>query len=311
MSHVQKATIVVHNGRFHTDDVFATAIIEILLKRRGLFELEQPTIVRTRDENIIREAEYVMDVGGVYDADSRRFDHHQKGGAGVRANGIPYASFGLVWKTYGVELAGSEKVAQVIDERLVQAIDANDNGVSVYKPLFEKVYPYGIYDGVSSLNPTWKEGEDDRDVGFFKAVAAAEVIVEREIAWARDIEEARSAVEKLYATSFDKRICVFDKPYPSHVLTQYPEVLYAIKPNVHVAGGTWKVEAIAAEENSYTSRKPFPSIWAGKRDQELAQVTGVADAVFCHNGRFLLTAGSQESALKLALLAADFKEENL
>ena len=308
MSKVQKATIVVHNGRFHTDDVFATATIVILLKRRGLFELDQPIIVRTRDENIIKDAEYVMDVGGVFNPEIRRFDHHQQGGAGVRQNGIPYASFGLVWKTYGVELGGSEKIAQAIDERLVQSIDANDNGVSVYKTVFEKVYPYGIYDGVSSLNPRWKEGEEDRDPGFVMGVGAGEIVIEGEVGWGWDIEEARIAVEKLYASSFDKRICVFDKPYPSHVLIQYPEVLYAVKPHDHAESGTWKVESIAVSENSYTSRKPFPKSWAGKRDHELAQVTGVSDAIFCHNARFLVTAGSEEGALKLALLAADFKE---
>ena len=40
-------------------------------------------------------ADIVIDVGGQYDPDAGRFDHHQRGGAGERENGIPYSSFGL------------------------------------------------------------------------------------------------------------------------------------------------------------------------------------------------------------------------
>jgi len=35
----------------------------------------------------------------------------------------------------------------------------------------------------------------------------------------------------------------------------------------------------------------------------LAKVTGVPDATFCHNGRFLAVAKSKEGALKLAEIA--------
>jgi uncharacterized UPF0160 family protein len=38
-------------------------------------------------------------------------------------------------------------------------------------------------------------------------------------------------------------------------------------------------------------------------NEELAQVTGVADAVFCHNKLFMAVAKSKEGAIKLAELA--------
>ena len=37
------------------------------------------TVVRTRDPDALKECDIVVDVGGVYDPASLRFDHHQKG----------------------------------------------------------------------------------------------------------------------------------------------------------------------------------------------------------------------------------------
>ena len=85
--------IVTHNSTFHADDVFAVATLLIIEP--------DAEVIRTRDENIISSADYVVDVGQIYDKDKKRFDHHQLGGAGKRDDGIEYASFGLVWKEYG------------------------------------------------------------------------------------------------------------------------------------------------------------------------------------------------------------------
>src|SRR3989344_9093627 len=125
--------LVTHNGSFHADDVFAAAVLSIYLeKRRETFE-----IIRTRDEEIIKTGDYVFDVGGIYDADKNRFDHHQKDGAGKRDNNIEYSSFGLVWKKFGKELCnGFEKAIKSIDNRLIAPIDAADNGFD----LVEKKY---------------------------------------------------------------------------------------------------------------------------------------------------------------------------
>jgi uncharacterized UPF0160 family protein len=81
-------TIVTHNGNFHADDVFSIAAFKCIFSS---FKL-----IRTRDFDIIAKADIVIDVGGEYDPEAGRFDHHQRGGAGERENGIPYSSFGLI-----------------------------------------------------------------------------------------------------------------------------------------------------------------------------------------------------------------------
>ncbi|MCE9517420.1 MYG1 family protein [Candidatus Nomurabacteria bacterium] len=98
----KKKILVTHNGTFHADDVFATATLSLLLD--GNIK-----VIRTRDPKIIASADYVYDVGGEYNLYKNLFDHHQKGGAGKRENGIPYAAFGLVWKSYGAAICGSHE----------------------------------------------------------------------------------------------------------------------------------------------------------------------------------------------------------
>src|SRR5919107_2835519 len=101
--------VATHPGTFHADDVFAIATLRLALG--------DVAVVRTRDEAELRAADVRVDVGGRDDPATGDYDHHQRGGAGERANGIRYASFGLVWREHGADLAGSEDAATAIDER--------------------------------------------------------------------------------------------------------------------------------------------------------------------------------------------------
>jgi uncharacterized UPF0160 family protein len=101
-------------------------------------------------------------------------------------------------------------------------------------------------------------------------------------------------------------VIIFDESIPAgEILMAYSEPLYTIQPNTD---GSWRVTGIHAKEFSFEVRHPFPKAWAGLRDEELAKVTGVSDAVFCHNGLFLTVAKSRESAIKLAQLAVNNQE---
>jgi hypothetical protein len=50
---------------------------------------EDHALLRTRKAELIETADIVWDVGGVFDAAGRRFDHHQRG-APVREDGTPF-----------------------------------------------------------------------------------------------------------------------------------------------------------------------------------------------------------------------------
>ena len=99
-----------HAGKFHADDVFATALLQIL----------RPDIRITRGFVVPDGFD-----GIVYDVGYGMFDHHQEPRE-YRANGVPYAAFGLLWRVLGPGLVG-ERQARLIDENFIQPLDLNDN----------------------------------------------------------------------------------------------------------------------------------------------------------------------------------------
>ncbi|MBI5078263.1 MAG: MYG1 family protein [Candidatus Yonathbacteria bacterium] len=288
--------IVTHSGNFHTDEVFACAVLSVL--HDGNVE-----IARSREPEVWAKGDYVVDVGGEYDASRGRFDHHQSGGAGSRENGVPYSSFGLVWKEFGEKIAGSPYAMSIIDKRLVQPVDAGDNGFETFGVRGE-VAPYILQDVISAFRPGWNEARTE-DEGFFEAVAVAEKILSREIVRTRTEEEGKKHAEEAYIRAADKRIIILDDHYLWYeALGTKPEPLFVVKPD-RGNMGKWKIEAVRGDVHSFKNRKNLPSAWAGKTGKELAEVSGVDDALFCHNKLFIAVAGSKEGALALAKIAVD------
>src|SRR3989344_1599620 len=134
----KKPLIITHSGNFHADDVLAVAALDILVGGDYI-------LIRTRDPEVVKTGDYVVDVGGEYDPARNRFDHHQEGGAGLRDNDIPYSSLGLVWETYGEKICGSSGAARIVDGRLCVPIDAADNGVETVHLAREDIVPYGMH----------------------------------------------------------------------------------------------------------------------------------------------------------------------
>lgn len=293
----KKKICVTHSGSFHVDDLFATATLSILNK--GNIK-----IIRTRDPKIFAKADYLYDVGGDNDSSLNHFDHHQKGGGGMRENGIPYSSFGLVWKKFGEQLCGSKEVANKIEEKIVQPIDAKDNGVDICKSIFEEIFPYSVESIFLSEFPTWKEPKEKIDFIFKKQVKKAIILLKREIKITKDDIEAEKMIIESYKNSENKKIIIVNIDFPRYlfqgILSKFPEPLYFIYPSSH--GSDWKVEAIKKSPDTMESRKLFPESWRGIMEVsgKLKEVTGIEEAGFCHQNGFFLTAKSKDGAVKLA-----------
>lgn len=282
-------TIATHSGNFHADDVFSIAALKAIFPA---FKL-----IRTRDQALISQADIVVDVGGEYDPETGRFDHHQRGGAGERENGIPYSSFGLIWQKYGVEICqGNTEVANSVDAGLVSNIDAIDCG-----------YGDGVAKGISlsqtisMFNPTWQE-ETHFDTCFDEAVDFASRVLARFIASANGGISAKDIVAKAIETAEDPRVIVLEQytPWKRTVHALSKEALYIVYPS---DTGQWRIQAVPVELGSFEDRKPLPKAWAGLSGQELKDVTGLDDAMFCHNGLFIAGAESFESTIKMAEMA--------
>ncbi|MBA6410023.1 MYG1 family protein [Pseudoalteromonas sp. 5Ae-yellow] len=286
---MSEITVVTHNGNFHADDVFSIAVLKHTLPA---FKL-----VRTRDKALIESADIVVDVGGEYNPDTGRFDHHQRGGAGERENGTPFSSFGLIWKKYGLTLCNdNQAVADRVDSGLVSTIDAIDCG-----------YVKGVVEGItlsqtiSMFNPTWEE-ESNFDACFDEAVEFAARMLTRFIASAHGSVNAKAIVAKAIENAEDARVIVLEKYTPwkktVHILSS--DALYMVYPS---HSGQWILQTVPVEPGSFEDRKSLPKAWSGLSDEAFVDETGIEDAVFCHNGLFIAGTKSFESTMKLAAMA--------
>ncbi|HEX2103144.1 MAG TPA: MYG1 family protein [Solirubrobacteraceae bacterium] len=290
--------VATHDGSLHADEVFAVAALSLL----G----EPVEIVRSRDEAVLAACDARVDVGFRSDPATGDFDHHQREGAGERPNGIRYASFGLVWRHHGTRICGGDAdVAERVDQSLVQGVDANDTGQEIMAPLLDGVRPMTVSGVIGTFNPTWEEeltrAEEDRR--FEEAVALAAGILEREIASAHAGQRARRLVEEAIARAVDPRVVVLEHniPWKEVVVTQAPDALFVVYPKRH----GWGLEAVPRELGSFDNRRDLPQAWAGLDGPELARLTGVDGALFCHARRFLAVARSRAAIDALAAQALD------
>ena len=291
----KRKILVTHDGTFHTDDLFSTAVLSIAFD--GHIK-----IIRTRDPEIIARADFVYDVGEIYDFEKNKFDHHQKD-APIRENGIPYASTGLVWKKFGEQICGSKEVAGLIEKKIILPIDAEDNGLDLCKANYDGVIPYSVGDIFKSEIPSWKESPDDINKIFKKQTKKVITLLKREIKIAKDDVGGIEIIRESYNSSEDKRIIKLKFNLPRYLyqntLATFSEPIYAIIPNRR--SGTWKVEAIRQDLNTKASRKPFPENWRGEADKiKLRELSGVEDIIFCHKSGFLVEVESEEGAIRLA-----------
>jgi uncharacterized UPF0160 family protein len=286
-------TVVTHDGKFHPDDVFAIATLQL---NYGVNCLQ---VIRSRDATVIETADIVVDVGGVYDTNALRFDHHQNG-APVRENGIPYAAFGLVWQHYGIDVTHSESVAEYIEERVAQPIDAGDNGITLYDINDYGVAPFELFQVISSYRP---QARDEAVVqkNFMQAVAFARELLQRLINYQCDREALFTQAATLYQNHPPRDgVLVLDEWVPTEAFSDYDDVRVLVRPDGPDLNGNWIAKVIPYAETSFANKALFPEAWAGLHDDELQNTTGINDAIFCHRGRFIFVAGSKASALNAA-----------
>lgn len=291
--------VATHNGTFHADDCFAYAILRAALG-------DGIELVRTRDLEILDRADVVFDVGGSCDPAEGRYDHHMRDKP-LRPNGEPFSSAGLVWRDYGVRAVRAlfptiseveaGRVAAMLDCGLIRDVDLMDNGAMTPTP--------GHFSTVlEAFNPSFAEPDCDEDAAFAEAAHLAGRVLARAVARALAAVLAEETVAQAAAVTPDPRVVVLETrvPWEDAVFDlNLTQVLYVVRP----AGKQWTVSAVPPERTSFAQRHPLPAAWGGLRDDDLARLTGVADATFCHPARFVCGAKSRDGAVALARLAVE------
>ncbi|MYN02621.1 MYG1 family protein [Pseudoduganella sp. DS3] len=304
--------IVTHSGKFHADDAWAVAALKVLFPAAGL--------VRTRDTAVIEAADFAVDVGGVWDPAAGCFDHHQKGFSGARQTGVPYASAGLVWREYGARCVSAlalahcghqladdkaRELAYSIDADVVQYLDLSDVGAAKSAP-----GGYGLSAVISGFNPNWLDeqrlgdGADAyRQEQFERAVAVLTDIMVNAVKYRVGALLALEQVRQAEVLEDGKVLFLKNAalPWSQVVRREMPKVLFVISHSI--AEQRYLISTVPVSPDNFDARADLPEAWAGLRDAELAAVTGVPDAGFCHNGRFIASAKSYEGIRTMASLA--------
>jgi uncharacterized UPF0160 family protein len=301
--------LITHSGSFHADDVTAFAILS------SLPEFSGAELVRTRDMAVINAAcakSVVFDVGMVFNADLNKFDHHMPSPPmRETAEGelpVPYSSVGLVWAKFGrafitamfpdLEDAIASAVWDKMDRSVILQIDMADNGVG------ERPGSSSLSSMIDDFNSTWLTTQADED--FINAAEFAKGVLRRKLTQFHAAALAGPYAQSVFSATGTGQIAIFEKsaPWKSAIHKGgFDHILYVITQNEN----GWYVNAVPPEPGSFDQRKALPKAWAGLEGEELAKVSGVSDATFCHNKRFICAAKSLDGAKALAniALAAD------
>lgn len=288
-------TLGTHSGKFHADDVMATAILRLLLG--------DIKVTRTRDENILGKLDLV------YDISLGEFDHHQLNKE-IRENNIPYAACGLVWREFGsrvIQKFNSQfeendiiSIFDHVDKHLVQGIDATDNGIEIKS----EIKVTSISDIIQNFNPTW-DSNDSKDDAFEEAVQYATEVLKRIISRQVSVIKARGIVNEAFQNRNISEIMVlkYGCPWLQQLLKidLNNEVLFVISPGDN--NEEYKIQTVKKTVDTFEARKDILESIRGKSSEEINSIIKIDDAIFCHKAGFIASTKSLESALKIAELS--------
>ena len=325
-----------HSGQFHADEALAVYLLRLLPT------YTPSALIRTRDPALLSTCHTVVDVGGEYDPPANRYDHHQRTfNTTFPSRPTKLSSAGLVFMHFGKPIiarqTGLEEGSAEVEvlwrkmyEEFIEALDAHDNGISVYDPAETRHLTKRFHDGgiglgslVADLN-AWEDGEERgemspeqvqeaEDARFLQASELMGSVFSRKLRYYhRNWWPARQGVRECYTERKSNdpqgRIMVFERgmPWKDHLYTceaengDLEEVVYVLYPEGEHEGSKWRIRAVPVSKDSFESRKALPEAWRGVRDEELQKVSGIEGGVFVHASGFIGGNKTKEGALAMA-----------
>lgn len=321
---ISRVTIGTHDGTFHADEALAIHMLQILPR------YSHATVVRTRDKTILAQMDIVVDVGGVYDPKTHRYDHHQREFKDTFSElyQTRLSSAGLVYKHFGREIIHTlvpnlsisdlETVYQRTYRLFIEAIDGHDNGISQYPSEIKPAYAVttSLPARVAHLNPSWNEDSTNQIemlARFQKAMDMTGSEFRGQVlnlcnAWL----PARQIVMSAMTTSCKNRILILPRytVWQSHLyeiekemkLDEIYYVLYETQ-QTQAAASTWRIHCVPIAAGSFVSRKPLPVEWRGLSKHALSQACGISDCEFVHANGFIGGHTTYDGALAMATKA--------
>lgn len=327
-----------HSGTFQADEAMGVWLLQQLPAFR------RSAVVRSRDALVLDPLDIVIDVGGIYNHETLRYDHHQRGyderfddGKKNAGRVTKLSAAGLVYRHYGKEVLQEfypDLSSNLVDlaytkiyDKLLEALDAIDTGVEQAPEGVELLYrdSTGLASRVSRLNPRWNEIDQatgkkpDHDERFAQAVelcgkdfvSVMTQVVESDIPAHKFVEQA---LFKRQDTDASGEIICFEHgglPWRDHLYELEKE--HKVEPLIKFVlyqdlSDMWRVQAVTIEGRGFENRLSLPASWRGVRDDDLASISGIEGARFCHAAGFIGGANTHQGVLAMAKAALAGKE---
>lgn len=313
----QNIVIQTHNGRLHSDECAAVALLTNYYARKNI----GVSVLRSRDPSKFEESDILVDVGGVYDPELLKFDHHQPSFKEIwdSKSSTPLSAAGLIWRHFGQEIvemyltANSEQydysqnhtedtildLTNIIYHKLIEEIDANDNGVVLTNS--ESLNIPGI---ISAINCQDTSNDELQNENFNKAVNLIgsifdikfKEIIDSYFNYSKDLESVKKYdIKSAYFIVKEKIPTIFKC---LNELDPKLNVKFLIFENVSKDtsnDSNHKVEYTIKARNR--NDKKFHPICPIISEEELrSKVNNPDDIIFVHKGGFLAKTTTLEAA---------------
>lgn len=178
---VGASAVGTHDGSFHCDEALACGLLRLLPA------FSDYHVLRSRDPDKLEGCSVVVDVGGVYDPERNRFDHHQREFSQSLAEygfKTKLSSAGLVYKHYGMavleELTKADDLPKEtlnvlyskVYRNFIEHVDGIDNGINAREGDENYQVTTTLSARVGRLNPSWNEvvSPEEEDARFLTAM---------------------------------------------------------------------------------------------------------------------------------------------
>jgi len=311
-----------HDGTFHCDEVLACWMLKQLPK------FKRAEIIRTRDAVKLSQCDIVVDVGGIYDPENQRFDHHQRSFNGTMKSlgslsfNTKLSSAGLVYLHMGKEVLAEVTETSIDDpslprlyekgyEKFIDEIDAIDNGIDPLDGRPRCQVTTTLSSRVGGLNPPWNVKDPDVQSAFDKAMdmCGAELL-DRIMYYKESWWPARKLVEDAISDRFEVdpsgEIIMFHSsgcPWKEHLFDieiekhVKPQIKFIIYQDQH---HHYRVQCVPKKLGSFENRLSLLEKWRGVRDEALSTLSGIPGCIFVHANGFIGGNKTFEGARKMA-----------
>ncbi|KAF5891503.1 UPF0160 protein MYG1, mitochondrial, partial [Clarias magur] len=237
-------------------------------------------IVRTRDPVQLEKCDVVVDVGGVYDHQRHRYDHHQRSFeetfkslcpekpwvTRLSSAGLVYLHFGRQVLSHLTHLAHDNKQLEVLYDKMyenfVEEVDAVDNGICQYDGEARYTITTTLSTRVSHLNPWWNSESQDTEDGFKKAISLVgaeflDRLLYYQKAWLPARVVVESAIQTRHEVDISGEIVVLGEggcPWKEHLFSLEKElkldiaIKFVLYPDQN---GHWRVQCVPAGLNTF------------------------------------------------------------